>query len=237
MLAADLGPAAVGGFTTRAGGVSRGAYESLNLGAGVSDDPDSVATNRRRVAERLGRPVAYLTQVHSDRVHAVSAPPEPDVVAVAEADASLTDRADVGLGVLVADCVPILLAGEHLVAAVHAGRRGLLAGVLSNTLSRMRAAGAPALFASIGPSICGRCYEVPAQLRSESAALIPELAATTSWGTPSLDLVAGVRVQLAEAGVASVQHHDRCTREDPDLFSYRRDGLTGRFAGVVALAG
>ncbi|WP_328591652.1 peptidoglycan editing factor PgeF [Occultella glacieicola] len=232
---ADLGPGAVGGFTTRAGGVSRGVYESLNLGAGVADEPAAVAVNRRRVSDRFGRPVAFLTQVHSDRVHEVTGPPPAGTVAVAEADALLTARVDVALGVLVADCVPILLAGDGLVAAVHAGRRGLVSGVLTHTLARMAAAGSPAGRAAIGPSICGRCYEVPEAMRAEVAARMPVVAATTSWGTPALDLAAGVRAQLADAGVPEVHHEARCTREDPDLFSYRRDGVTGRFAGVIAL--
>lgn len=140
------------------------------------------------------------------------------------------------------------------VAAVHSGRRGLAAGVVPAAVEALRAAahealdggeagpavvahdGVPStlvLRAVVGPAICGRCYEVPAELRDEVAAVVPQAAATTSWGTPSLDLPAGVLAQLQEAGVAA-RALAVCTHEDPRLFSHRRDGVTGRFAGVIA---
>lgn len=97
----------------------------------------------------------------------------------------------------------------------------------------MRELGASHLTAWVGPHICGRCYEVPPAMRDEVAAVIPESYAETSWGTPSLDIGAGVRAQLATQGVAVIAV-DRCTHEDPELHSYRRDGAAaGRFAGVI----
>jgi copper oxidase (laccase) domain-containing protein len=91
--------------------------------------------------------------------------------------------------------------------------------------------------AAIGPAACGRCYEVPAEMRDEVAAVVPAAYSTTSRGTPGLDIRAGVAEQLASAGVASAAVDPRCTIEDPGLFSYRRDGRTGRFAGYVWLKG
>ena len=143
---------------------------------------------------------------------------------------------------LVADCVPVLLAAADgaAVAAVHVGRQGLVRGVLPAALARLAEHGAAAadLYAAVGPSICGRCYEVPAALREEVAAQVPGTAATTAWGTPALDLPAGVLAQLAAAGVTRVHHLAACAREDERFYSYRRagqagDGATGRFAGVV----
>jgi copper oxidase (laccase) domain-containing protein len=96
----------------------------------------------------------------------------------------------------------------------------------------MRAAGATTIRAWIGPSICGSCYEVPGDLRAEVAAVVPATGSTTSWGTPALDLPAGVRSQLASLGV-SVEYSGACTLEQDGLFSYRRDKQTGRFAGLV----
>jgi copper oxidase (laccase) domain-containing protein len=100
----------------------------------------------------------------------------------------------------------------------------------------MRALGAETITAWVGPHICGRCYEVPAGLRDQVCAAVPQAWGETSWGTPSVDVGAGVRAQLAAEEVAMVAV-DRCTREDPDLYSHRRDGATtGRFAGLVRVA-
>lgn len=233
VLAADLGPTAIGGFTTRHGGVSSAPYASLNLGAGVRDDDTSVRSNRRIVAEYLGAPLAFLTQVHSHAVLDVVAAPHLDELTVGEGDAAVTARADVGLAVLVADCVPILLAGDGLVAVAHAGRQGVLAGVVPSVLAAMAERGVPATHASIGPSICGACYEVPPPMQADLAGRIPAAASTTSWGTTALNLPAAVGQQLREGGVAHIEHHAICTREDDRFYSYRRDGVTGRFAGVI----
>ena len=139
------------------------------------------------------------------------------------------------LMVRVADCVPVLLAdpANGVVAAVHAGRPGLAAGVVPRAVETMRSLGADRLRAWVGPHVCGACYEVPEQLRAEVAAIVPEAYAVTSWGTPSLDIGAGVAAQLAAAGVEAADV-SRCTIEDEDLFSYRRQGAaSGRLAGLV----
>lgn len=177
--------------------------------------------------------VADLSQVHGRHV-AVAAPGEPR----SEGDGIVTDQPDVVLLVRAADCVPVLLAdpAAGVLGAAHAGRPGVAAGVVPATVAAMRDLGARDVTAWIGPHVCGACYEVPADLQDEVAAAVPATRATTSWGTPSLDLGAGVRAQLEEAG-AQVVDVAACTRESPDLFSYRRDGAgSGRLAGLIRRA-
>lgn len=235
----DLGPGVRAGFTTRTGGTSRDPYGTLNLGAGVGDDPLAVAGNRRLVGAWLGGPVAFATQVHGRDVAVLREVDDDPLATAGDADALVGAQPGVGVGVLVADCVPVLLADADagLVAAVHAGRRGLAGGVVQATVERLLALGARTqrLRAAIGPAIAGASYEVPAQLRDEVAAVVPECASRTAWGTPALDLPAGVAAVLRAAGVERTTRVERDTYSDPDLFSYRRDGRTGRFAGVVRI--
>ena len=210
--------------------MSTGRWAGLNLGAHVDDDADAVAANRALLAARLGRPVVYMAQCHGAEVAVVDG--VPDVAP--SCDAVVTRSSGIALAVLVADCVPVLLAGTGgVVAAVHAGRPGLVAGVVPRTLAAMRDLGAGEVDAVVGPSVCGRCYEVPEEMRDVAAAVAP-VSATVSWsGTPAIDVAAGVVAQLRDGGV-EVRWLPGCSREREDLFSYRRDGLTGRFAGVVA---
>jgi YfiH family protein len=216
--------------TDRSSGVSTGRWSGLNLGSHVDDAPDAVAENRRRLTDRLGRPVVYMDQCHGAEVAVVDAVPGTPP----SCDALVTRSTEVALAVLVADCVPVLLAGSAgVVAAVHAGRPGLVAGVVPRTLEVMRELGAGEVDAVVGPSVCGRCYEVPAAMRDAAAAVQP-VSATVSWtGTPAIDVAAGVVAQLRDGGV-DVRWVPGCSRERSDLYSYRRDGTTGRFAGVVA---
>ncbi|WP_245993269.1 peptidoglycan editing factor PgeF [Xylanimonas allomyrinae] len=237
LLRVELGEGVVAGFTTRHGGVSPAPWSSLDLGLGTGDDPVRVRANRARVSAWLGAPVAYAAQVHGDDVlllgeaeraeWASEAPP----VAAGQADAVVTTAGGLGLGVLVADCVPVLLADPvaRVVGVVHAGRAGVRLGVVHRAVDAMMAAGATAsrLRAAVGPAVCGRCYEVPADLREDVAAVVPAAHATTRAGTPSLDLPAAVLAQLAERGLAECTHVDRCTLEDPDLFSHRRATAAG----------
>jgi YfiH family protein len=144
----------------------------------------------------------------------------------------------------VADCVPVLLADPvaRVVGVVHAGRGGVRLGVVHRAVDALLAAGATTgdLRAAVGPAVCGECYEVPAAMRDDVAAVVPSAHATTRSGTPALDLPAAVLAQLAASGVTQTVHVDRCTLEDPDLFSHRRatasGTTTGRQAGVVVLA-
>ncbi len=225
VIPADLGEGVCAFFTTRLGGVSATPYDSLNLGGAVGDEAAAVRRNRELVDELVGAPVRFATQVHGK---AVLAPGCAD----GQADALLAT--DDGVGVLVADCVPVLLRGPGMVAAVHAGRKGLLGGVIEATLEAMAQRGQSATHAVIGPAICGSCYEVPAEMRDQAARDRPAVASTTSWGTPGLDLPAGAHDILTTAGVQTTALN-MCTLEDHRFFSYRRDGRTGRFAAVIAL--
>jgi YfiH family protein len=226
--------------TTRAGGRSTGPFARFNLSAGVGDDPAAVAANRRRLASELGvRGVVFLDQVHGTEVAVVEAVPGPDDPDRPGTDSAVTALPGVALAVLTADCVPVLLADPRagVVGAAHAGRVGAAAGILAHTLAAMVGLGARAgdCEALLGPAVCGACYEVPAAMRDEVEAALPGSASRTRRGTPALDLRAGLRRQLAALGVARVGLDPRCTVEDPDLYSYRRDGRTGRLAAVTWL--
>jgi polyphenol oxidase len=244
VLEVELGPGIRAGFTRRDGGVSVGPWAGLNLGLHVGDDPGEVRHNRRLLRDWAGAPVRFPRQIHGTDVLVVEAlaqelsaggdPAEP------ARDAIVTAAAGVPVGVLVADCVPILLADPvaGVVGAVHAGRRGLLAGVVENTVAAMCALGAAAerINAAIGPCAGACCYEVPAQLRAESARRLPQTWADTRWGTPSLDLPGGCRAALERVGVTRWSAVGRCTIEDTSFYSYRREPVTGRFAGVVMMS-
>lgn len=225
-------------FSDRHGGVSAPPYGSLNLGDHVGEADEVVTENRRLAAKQLGverERVVYLKQVHG--VDVVTArEPWPDS-AVPEADAAVTDRPGLALAILVADCTPILLADPvaAVVGAAHAGRAGMAAGVVPATIEAMRALGAdPArMFAFTGPAVCGACYEVPEQMRARVAEREPASWATTRAGTPAIDVPGGVWAQLRRAGVAEAYRSPVCTFESSDHYSYRREGVTGRFAGFV----
>ena len=229
-------------FSTRAGGTSLPPYDGLDLGLHVGDDPDRVAANRGLLAGAVGLAPGALVlaeQVHGSGVAVVDAAAGP--LGVAGVDGLVTATPGLGLVVLAADCVPVLLADPvaGVVGAAHAGRQGLVAGVLQEVLAAMAGLGAvPSRTAAvIGPAVCGRCYELPAELVAQVEAAAPGSAATTRTGAPSSDLVAGARALLRTGGVADVRAVGGCTVEQPArCFSYRRDGRTGRHAGLVLLA-
>jgi YfiH family protein len=221
-------------FTDRYGGASAAPFDELDLALEGDDDPVVCAANLHLVATDFapGATVADMRQVHGNVVDVVE---DRRSSTRPEADALVTTQPDLLLVVRVADCVPVLLADPDsgAIAAVHAGRPGLAAGVVPAAVERMRALGARDVTAWLGPRVCGSCYEVPATLQAEVGAIVPEAVATTSWGTPSLDIGAGVRAQLEGLGVEVVDVAT-CTRESADLYSYRRDGArAGRFAGLV----
>lgn len=226
-------------FTDRHGGVSTGPYGTRNLGGAVGDDPAAVAENRAKTAAGFGLDqVVFMRQVHGTDVAYAGAPFGADPPAL---DGVFTDRPGLGLAVLVADCAPVLLADPvaGLVGGAHSGRPGTEAGVVPALVEAMAAGGAePArMIAVIGPSACGLCYEVPEDLRERVAARVPETWSRTRRGTPALDIRAGIAAQLTRAGVVDVRHDARCTIETADLYSYRRERVTGRFAGYVWLTG
>jgi len=225
--------------TDRRGGRSRSPYDSFNLGDHVGDDPVDVAANRSRVARELGLPqdrLVWMQQVHGTGAAVVDGPQDGPVPAT---DALVTATRGLVLCVLVADCVPVLLADHEtgVVAAVHAGREGVRQGVLPAALSAMASLGARArhVTALLGPAVCGACYEVPEQMQADVARVAPSAAVRTHAGTPGLDLRAGVEEVLRRAGIPEVVQDARCTAEDPNLFSHRREGVTGRQAGLVWL--
>ena len=223
-------------FTGRAGGVSVGDHAGLNLARHVGDESEAVERNRALLAQEIGAALVFVEQVHSADVLVL---PAEGPVPVVAADAIVTARQDVALAIMVADCLPVLLSDpiSGTIAVAHAGRQGLLAGVLQNTVTAMERCGARPgdITASIGPSICGSCYEVPDSMREEASALLPAVRASTSWGTPSLDLRAGAQEVLVRAGIpgCAIDAAHPCTFEDEGFFSYRRQSRTGRFAGVL----
>jgi YfiH family protein len=183
------------------------------------------------LAAETGATPVLMHQVHGASVHQVAGPGE----AVPDADGLVTSEPGLALLARAADCVPVLLADPvtgHL-GAVHAGRNGVLTGVVTVAVDRLRELGATDLRAWIGPHVCGGCYEVPEAMRAEVADVVPATHSVTTWGTPALDLGAGVTAQLAVAGVPSTDVAV-CTVEDDRVPSHRRDAeRAGRFAGVV----
>jgi polyphenol oxidase len=222
--------------TERHGGVSRPPWASLNLAEHVGDDPSAVAANREQLTAALGPGIDALVgmrQLHGAEVAVVDEPPPTPP----SADALVTRVRGIALLVLVADCTPILLSDRRagVVAAVHAGRRGLAAGVLPAALTAMTKLGArpDRTYAVLGPGICPDHYEVPAEMRDEVAVAAPGSDALTSGGRPALDIRAGLLRQLHAAGVRRHVVLPQCTAEDDRFFSHRRDGVTGRFGAVV----
>lgn len=226
-------------FTDRTGGRSAPPFDGSNLGTHVGDEPDAVAANRELLADALGVDSASLItmeQVHGRDVAVINAPFAPQDAPV-RADAVITSRPGLVLVTQVADCVPVLLASpEGLVGAVHSGWRGVVAGVVDAAVDALVEQGAQVhtVRAWIGPAICPGCYEVGEQVRAQVAAVAPAAFAQTRWGTAAVDVVAGVAEQLTRRGI-SVETIEACTAEDDRLFSYRRDGRTGRQAGAIMM--
>ncbi|MEZ0580974.1 peptidoglycan editing factor PgeF [Nocardioides sp. MH1] len=223
-------------FTDRLGGVSAAPYDELDLALEGDDVARARTENHRLLLADFapGDELCDLRQVHGAAVALV----EDDApTGRPEADGIVTTGAGRTLMVRAADCVPVLLADPDagVIGAAHAGRLGLVRGIVPATVARMRDLGAERLVAWVGPHICGACYEVPEDMRDEVSAVEPASRAATSWGTPALDLGAGVSAQLERVGVA-VEWAARCTRESADLYSFRRDGAhAGRLAGIIRL--
>lgn len=216
-------------FTNRTGGASTGAFASLNLGLHVGDDESAVMGNRRVLGGEFG-PIQFMSQLHGDRVAIIETVTD-EYPAV---DSLVTGIPGVSLAVQVADCIPLLLHSTHSIAAVHVGRKGLVNGITLKTIEIMRSMGATEISAIIGPSICGPCYEVSQDIHDEVVALHPAAKSQTAEGTFALDLPAALRVIL-EGEAITIVDESRCTVENSDLFSYRRDGVTGRQAGIISL--
>jgi YfiH family protein len=216
-------------FTARHGGRSVGNFSSFNLGDHVGDDAGAVAENRKILRELLSQvePI-FMNQVHGNEVVEVDELTVPPITA----DALVTRKAGLPLTVLSADCLPILIQGKSVAGVIHAGRKGILNGVIERTISKIRTFTDTKLSATIGPAICGRCYEVDVQMYLEAIAVEPSLATTIE--THCLDLKKAASVQL-QRGDVIVNDLEICTAQDSNFFSYRRDGASGRNAGVIVL--
>lgn len=217
-------------FTESTGGNSTGVFLSRNLALHVGDEPEIVGSNRRSLSDEIGLPVQFMEQVHGDHVEVL----DDFIQTSPTADALVTSNPKMALAVMVADCIPLLLANQGSAAAVHVGRKGLLNGVWHKAVAKMRELDSSPISAIIGPSICGRCYEVSPEIFAEVTQLFPRAAAETLQGTPSLDLVAALTFELEKIDI-DVRSVTRCTVEDSSLYSYRRDGVTGRQVGVIWL--
>jgi hypothetical protein len=227
--------------TTRQGpGTSQPPHECFNLGARVGEDPGVTAANRAMLLRALGLPSgpAWLRQVHGTAVHEVRSARRVAGGAEPEADAATTTVAGAVLAVLTADCLPVLLCADDgtEVAAVHAGWRGLRAGVIEAACARLRTPG-PRLLAWLGPAIGPSAYEVGDEVREAFVADDAGAAAgfrAARRGHWYCDLYALARMRLARLGVERVHGGDHCTHRDAGRFySYRRDGVTGRMASLV----
>lgn len=226
--------------TTRAGGVSKSAYQSLNLGLSVGDVETHVLENRRRVVEagQLPSQPVWLKQVHGVRVIDLSRVNQSDCQPI-EADASITKTTGVVCAVMTADCLPILLCDKQgtQVAAIHAGWRGLAGGVIEATIERFNAASSE-LLAWAGPCIGPMAFEIGSEVKAELGG--PETAYTPSSNRDRLmaNLTLIAQERLANLGVMDFYSCDRCTVTDEhDFFSYRRDGECGRMASLIWLTG
>lgn len=216
------------------------AFTSAALDVGDLRERPGRDADLTRLADALGVRVAIVAQVHGDTVIRVE-PAEPDGPLLdltgTQADALWCTEPGLAVAVRVADCVPVCLATADatVVAAVHAGRPGLLNGVIGRTIQRLRQESDAPIRAWVGPHVCASCYEVPQRMAAEASAALGVPPATTSWGTPSLDLSAAAARQLADAGVTA-EFIGGCTREESGLHSYRRDGTAaGRLIGAVWL--
>lgn len=217
-------------FTNSTGGISTGAFLSLNLAQHVGDKPELVAHNRTILEREIGLPTQYMNQVHGDQVLQIQHLLEEEPTA----DGLLTTSTEIALAVMVADCIPLLLSNKSSVAAVHVGRRGLVNNIALVAISKMRAIDSSSITAVIGPAICGKCYEVSEDIYTEVVDQFPLAQARTQSGALSLDLTKALKSLLIDQGVTVIEEN-LCTVEESSLYSYRRDGVTGRQVGVVWL--
>ena len=194
----------------------------------MGDSAETVARNREFLSKITG-PIQFMNQVHGDEVVEVKSIGDDQTC-----DALITRVPGIALAVMVADCIPLLLSSSTVVGAVHVGRRGLMNSVAVKAVDAMRKLGADQIHAQLGPSICGRCYEVPQDLADEVVAKHPAASSLTNNLTPALDLPRALIADLVASGV-TYEASTICTLENDEYFSYRRHNITGRNAGVVWL--
>ena len=228
-------------FTTRQGGASDKPFDSFNLGDHVGDNPRAVAENRQKLAQQCNleySQLVFMEQTHSAAVAIIDESNLESLCSpIPHVDAMVTTRPQVGLCVLTADCVPVILWDQHhqVIAVAHAGRRGAAAGIIPNTVLAMEQVGGRRenIHVLLGPAISGSNYEVPEQLAHQVERSLPGSCCRTTAGTFGLDIRAGLSQQLRQLGINQLTISSVCTYADENYFSYRRDGLTGRLAGVV----
>ena len=194
----------------------------------MGDSAETVARNRKLLSKITG-PIQFMNQVHGDEVVEVKSIGDDPTC-----DALITTVPGIALAVMVADCIPLLLSASTVIGAVHVGRRGLMNSVAVKAVDAMRKLGADQIHAQLGPSICGRCYEVPQELADEVVAKHPAASSLTNNLTPALDLPRALIADLVANGV-TYEASTICTLENDEYFSYRRHNITGRNAGVVWL--
>ncbi len=200
-----------------------------NLALHTGDDRLTVLRNRESLRNELKlTTLQFMNQTHSDVVKSINSYSETDI----DADAVVTQRPGMGLAVLVADCIPLLLSSPTCIAAVHVGRVGMTNGIIHKTLDVMEGLGTKGIFAWIGPSICGTCYEVSPEMYDEVTTFFPASATNDTWH--SLDLPRGTIEILRDRGIET-RALGLCTFENPQFFSHRRDKSIGRQAGVISL--
>ncbi|MEJ6573695.1 MAG: peptidoglycan editing factor PgeF [Actinomycetes bacterium] len=216
-------------FTARHGGTSIGEFDSLNLANHVGDAPGAVEENRIILKSLLSQahPI-FMNQVHGNQVVEVF----DNSLTPITADAIITRKLGLPLAVLSADCLPVLVKGESIVGVIHAGRKGILNGIISQTILKMRALGGVDLEATIGPAICGQCYEVDPQMYLDAISVEPNLATNVETHCLDLKKAAAAQLQIHNVSVADLEI---CTAHDLNFFSYRRDGISGRNVGVIVL--
>ncbi len=219
--------------TTRSNGCSLEPFSSNNLGLHVSDNAEHVLKNRNSVRENLSLPnePTWLTQTHSNRCIIV----ENDITR--QADAMITRDPNTVLAIMTADCLPILLCSRTgaEIAAIHAGWRGLLNGIIENTVQQLQSP-RPSILAWIGPSICGQCFEVNANVRNQFLAKYPHATAvfTAKNSKWLFNFVALAEIILKMLCINEVYLSNACTFEDNlNFFSYRRQAQTGRMASLI----
>ena len=206
------------------------------MGDHVGDDPTAVAENRSRIASSAGLDRAegwvWLSQVHGTTIHEASTAPSTSPVA----DAAITQTRGLPLAIVTADCAPVVIACDDTLAVVHAGHRGLGAGIIERAVDAVRARGRGPLAAYLGPCIHAKSYEFG---EADLAPLVERfgaaVAAQTTDGHPALDIPAAVRVALERSGIDAFTDSNVCTATSPNHFSYRRDGTTGRQVTVAVL--
>jgi YfiH family protein len=229
-------------FTSRSGGISSGSFHWNNLAVHVGDQVDAVTENRRALARSLGldpSQLFFMNQVHGTTILEIDSALDANLMSqVRECDGMITSAREIGLAVLVADCAPVLMSNSRKIAAIHVGWRGLFGGIVEKALDLMSADlledGDDELTLRIGPTICGKCYQVGADLATEAERRGFTLGKVS--GKPTLDIPQSI-INIARARELSqkisAEWNGCCTYESSEHFSYRREKVTGRQAGVI----